>query len=83
MQYIYLLLCFLQAVLGLALIIVVTSQESKNEGLTGQIGSTTTGSFKGMAGREERLNLLARNIGIAFFVVSVLVAYGTNRWYHF
>lgn len=82
MRYFYLLLCFLQFLVGLGLIVVVTMQESKNDGLTGQIGTAATSSFKGKAGREEHLNLLTRNLGIAFFVLSVLVAFGTNRWYH-
>jgi preprotein translocase subunit SecG len=82
MKFFYLLLCFLQVIVGLGLIVVVLVQESKNEGLTGQIGTSTTSSFKGKAGREEHLNLLTRNFAIAFFVISLLVAFGTNRWYH-
>ncbi len=79
MGFVYLFLCFLQVIIGLGL---VTMQESKNDGLTGQIGSTTTSSFKGKAGREEYLNQLTRNGAIAFFIISLLVAFGTNRWYH-
>lgn len=77
---IYILLCVAQFLVGLGLIVIVTMQESKNEGLTGQIGSTTTSSFKGKAGREEQLNLLTRNIAIVFFTISLLVAVGTGRW---
>jgi len=80
MHFIYILLCIVQFITGALLIVVVTMQESKNEGLTGQIGSSSTSSFKGKAGREERLNLLTRNMGIVFFVVSLLVAIGTKRW---
>lgn len=76
----YVLLGILQFVVGVGLIAVVTMQESKNEGLTGQIGTTVATSFKGKAGREDRLNLLTRNTAIAFFVISVLVAVGANRW---
>ena len=76
----YILLLTLQATAGCALIIVVTMQESKNDGLQGQIGSTASTSFKGKAGREDRLNLLTKNIAIFFFVVSLLVAVGTGRW---
>jgi protein translocase SecG subunit len=80
MHYIYILLCVAQFLAGLSLIVVVTMQESKTDGLTGQIGTTATSSFKGKAGREEHLNLLTRNIAIAFFVISILVAIGTRRW---
>lgn len=80
MYYVYILLCALQFLVGIGLIVVVTMQESKNDGLTGQIGTTATSSFKGKSGREEYLNLTTRNMAIVFFVLSILVAYGTNRW---
>jgi protein translocase SecG subunit len=80
LHYFYLLLMAVQLLVGLLLIGVVTMQESKNDGLTGQIGSTASSSFKGKAGREENLNLLTRNVAIVFFVVSILVAIGTGRW---
>jgi preprotein translocase subunit SecG len=80
MHYIYILLCIAQFLLGVSVIVIVTMQESKNEGLTGQIGTTMTSSFKGKAGREDRLNDTTRKMAIAFFVVSALVAFGTNRW---
>jgi preprotein translocase subunit SecG len=76
----YWLLLLVQMVSGLSLIIIVTMQESKNDGLTGQIGTTATSSFKGKAGREERLTLYTRNIAVVFFAVSALVAVGTGRW---
>jgi preprotein translocase subunit SecG len=82
MHYIYVLLCAVQLLSGLSLIIIVLMQESKNEGLTGQIGTTATSSFKGMGGRDEYLNLMTRNIAIVFFATSVLVAFGTGRWTH-
>lgn len=80
MHYFYLLLCVLQVLAGLSLIYIVLIQDSKNEGLTGQIGSTTTSSFKGKAGVEEQLTDMTRKIASAFFVISILVAIGTNRW---
>ncbi len=76
----YWVLLLAQMLSGVALIAIVTMQESKNEGLTGQIGTTATSSFKGKAGREERLTLYTRNIAIVFFTVSALVAVGTGRW---
>jgi protein translocase SecG subunit len=77
---IYILLCVVQFFVAVGLIVVVTMQDSKNDGLTGQIGTTAATSFKGKAGREEQLTLLTRNLAIAFFVVSLIVAFGTKRW---
>ena len=79
MHILYILLCVIQFLIGISLIVVVTIQESKNDGLQGQIGTTTTSSFKGKAGREEQLNIVTRNVGIAFCVVSILVALG-SKW---
>lgn len=79
-HFLYGFLLFAQMVSGLALITIVTMQESKNDGLTGQIGTTATSSFKGKAGREERLTLYTRNIAVVFFIVSVFVAVTTGRW---
>ena len=75
----YNILCFLNLVVGAFLIYIVTIQDSKNDGLQGQIGSTTTSSFKGKAGREEQLNILTRNTGIVFFVLAILVAIGSKH----
>jgi protein translocase SecG subunit len=80
MHVVYIILVTLQFLIGVALIAVVTMQESKNEGLQGQIGTTATTSFKGKAGREEQLNLVIRNVSIAFFAISLLVAIGAGRW---
>ena len=79
MIYLYYLFIFAQFVLGIGLIVVVGMQESKNDGLTGQIGTTATTSFKGKAGKEERLNQLTKNIATAFFVVSIIVAVTSGR----
>jgi len=80
MHFIFILLNILIVFLGISLVVIVMMQESKNEGLTGQIGTTVSSSFKGKAGREDRLNEMTRKIAIAFFVVAALVAFGTNRW---
>ncbi len=74
MHFFYWVLLFVQMLSGIALITIVTMQESKNDGLTGQIGTSATSSFKGKAGREERLTLYTRNIAIVFFAISALVA---------
>lgn len=80
LHFLYILLCIAQVLIGISLIFIVQQQESKNEGLTGQIGTSVQSSFKGLAGREEKLTLLTRNISIAFFAVSILVAVTTGRW---
>ena len=80
MHVVFIILMILQFLIGIALIGAVTIQESKNEGLQGQIGTSATTSFKGKSGREEQLNLLIRNIAIAFFIVSLMVAVGANRF---
>ena len=79
MHFIYLILVFLQFVSGIALITAVTMQESKNDGLTGQIGTVATSSFKGKAGREEQLNQATKRIAAVFFLISILVFLGSNR----
>lgn len=79
MQIVYAIIGLVQFVIAVALITVVTMQESKNEGLQGQIGTAVASSFKGKAGREEHLNTLARNLGIAFMVICVLAAVGGHR----
>lgn len=66
-------LLFVQFVIGIGLILIVLSQTSKNEGLTGSIGGNLPSNFKGKPGYEERLKMYTRNLGIAWFVVSILV----------
>ena len=80
MYYIYMLLCAAQFLVGVSLIIIVTMQESRNDGLTGQIGTSATSSFKGKGGREEYLNRMTRNIAIVFFALSIVIAVTTGRW---
>lgn len=80
MKFLYYFIALLQVLSAVLLIAVVLMQESKNEGLTGQIGTTVTSSFKGKAGKEERLIQATRNLAIIFFVLSTIVAVTTGRW---
>ncbi|GDX40527.1 hypothetical protein LBMAG21_08190 [Armatimonadota bacterium] len=80
MKFLYYFIAFLQVLSAILLIGIVLMQESKNEGLTGQIGTTVTSSFKGKAGKEERLIQYTRNLAIIFFVLSTIVAVTTGRW---
>jgi protein translocase SecG subunit len=61
------------------MIFIVAIQQTKNEGLGGTIGGRPTTSFKGKPGFEERLNEITKQLGIGFFVVSILVALMMNR----
>jgi protein translocase SecG subunit len=76
----HVLLNVVQVLLGISLIFIVAIQQTKNEGLGGSIGGRVQTSFKGKAGFEERLNDLTKNLGIGFFVISILVAVTYNRW---
>lgn len=80
LHFFYIALCVVQFFVAVGLIGIICIQDSKSDGLTGQIGTTAAASFKGKAGREEHLNLLTRNLAIAFFVLSLLVAIGTKKW---
>ncbi|HLJ55206.1 MAG TPA: preprotein translocase subunit SecG [Chthonomonadaceae bacterium] len=79
-HFIWIVLCTVQFFVSIGLIIVVTMQDSKNDGLTGQIGTTAATSFKGKAGREEQLNLITRNLAIAFCLIAIVVALTTKHW---
>jgi len=68
-----------QVVVALVLIFIVAIQQSKNEGLGGVIGGHSASNFKGMPSFEDRLTEWTRNLGIAFLVISILVAVTTNR----
>ncbi len=67
------LLLILQALISIAFIVIVMSQTTKNEGLTGSIGTQTTANFKGKPGFDEHIQLYTRYLGIAWFAVSILV----------
>ena len=56
------------------LIYIVAIQESKNDGLQGQIGSKTQSAFKGKAGKEEKLNEWTRNSALLFFGIAIIIA---------
>jgi protein translocase SecG subunit len=75
----HVLLSFIQVILAVGLIVIIDSQQPKNEGLGGSIGGKVQGSFKGKPGFEERLSQMTKMMGIGFFVVSILVAVTMNR----
>ncbi len=73
MSAIQVILLVLLALVSLAFIVIVMSQTTKNEGLTGSIGGQTSANFKGKPGFEEQLQGWTRNLAIAWFAVAILV----------
>ncbi len=70
---IQIILLVLQALVSIAFILIVMSQTTKNEGLTGTIGGNISANFKGKPGFEENLQSYTRYLGIAWFAISILV----------
>ena len=79
MQIFHTLLRIAQVLFAIALIFIVSIQQTKNEGLGGVIGGKVTSTFKGKPGFEERLNDITRFLGVGFFVLSIAVAVTMNR----
>ncbi len=73
MNAIQIILLILQALVSIAFVLIVMSQTTKNEGLTGTIGGNVSANFKGKPGFEERIQNYTRYLGIAWFVVAILV----------
>jgi len=73
------LLGFCQVLIAGGLIFLIDMQQSKNEGFGQQMAAKVQTSFKGKAGFEERLNEMTSKLGIAFFVISGLVAITAGR----
>jgi protein translocase SecG subunit len=73
MNVIQVILLVLLALVSLAFIIIVMSQTTKNEGLTGTIGGQTSANFKGKPGFEEQLDGWTRILAVAWFAIAILV----------
>jgi preprotein translocase subunit SecG len=73
MNAIQIILLILQGLISIALVAIVMSQTTKNEGLTGTIGGNVSANFKGKPGFEERMQDYTRYLGIAWFAISILV----------
>jgi len=73
MNALQIILLILQALISIAFVLIVMSQTTKNEGLTGTIGGNVSANFKGMPGFEEKLQGYTRYLGVAWFAVSILV----------
>lgn len=59
--------------LSVSLIIVVTLQNPKNEGLGGGVANTPSSNFRGKAGYDEMLSVYTRNIVIAWMSTALLL----------
>jgi protein translocase SecG subunit len=59
--------------LSIGLILVVTAQTPKNEGLGGGVANTPSSNFRGKAGYDEMLSLYTRNIVIAWMSTALLL----------
>ncbi len=79
MHILFILLCVIQVLLGVAMIFIVAIQQTKSEGLGGTIGGKMSTSFKGKPGFEDRLNEITKYLGIGFFAISILVAVTMGR----
>ncbi len=75
------ILLVLQGLISLALVLIVMSQTTKNEGLTGTIGGNVSANFKGKPGFEEMLQTYTRYLGIAWFAISILVGIAFRNSY--
>lgn len=68
-------LTILQFLSSLVLIVLVISQTTKSEGLTGTIGGKSSSTFRGKPGIDDMLSNLTKWSAIAFMVSSILVYY--------
>lgn len=73
------ILLAIQAVVSIVLIVIVTSQTTKNEGLTGSIGGQMTPSFKGKPGMEEQVRTWTIYVSAAWFLLCFLIALVWSR----
>ena len=63
---------------ALILLILVMSQATKSEGLTGTIGGKTESAFRGKPGAGEKIQQYTKYAAIGFLVISALYAITNN-----
>lgn len=64
----------LQLILAILLIVAVTLQTTKSEGLAGAIGGAKEVVFKGRKGMEEIVDRITTGLAIAFLIASLILA---------
>ena len=74
MEILKIVLLVIQVLVSIAVIIIVASQTTKSEGLTGSIGGQMTPSFKGKPGMEEQMRTYTIYVSVAWFAISILTA---------
>lgn len=70
---------FLQFVVAVALVVIVTSQTTKSEGLAGTLGGKTTSSFQGRPGMDEQIQQYTTYLAYAFLVLSFISSFFNLR----
>lgn len=75
MEFFKTMLIVIQMLSAVGLIVLVMSQTTKSEGLTGTIGGKASSSFRGKPGIDDKLAGLTKWCAIAFMVASALVYY--------
>lgn len=61
--------------LSVSFILIVMSQATKSEGLTGNISNNMSPNFKGKPGFEEQMQSYTRYLAIAWGLVGIVTAY--------
>lgn len=74
------ILLVLLLLVSLVFILVVMSQSTKSEGLTGNIGNNISPNFKGKPGFEERIQQYTLYLAIAWGVLGILTAYAFREY---
>lgn len=62
-----------QIISSIALIVLVISQTTKSEGLTGTIGGKMSSSFRGKPGIDDKLADITKWSAAVFFLTSLIV----------
>lgn len=72
---IQLIMLVILLLLSVAFILIVMSQATKSEGLTGNISNNMSPNFKGKPGFEEQMQTYTRYLAIAWGLVGIVTAY--------
>jgi preprotein translocase subunit SecG len=71
----YSILLIVQVISAVVLIGIIMSTTTKHEGMGATIGGKASSSFKGRGGFEDQLQKYTLYAAVAFFTISLLVAY--------
>ena len=64
----------IQLLSAIALIALIASQTSKQEGMGGVIGGQTSSAFGGKSMWEQQLDKFTKYIAVTFFAISTLIS---------